>query len=324
MSSAHLRSEPDLPVVAERSYRYVRLSLVALVLALAVAVVQQSLAQHRLLASLSAYYYTPAQAVFVGALFGLGAALVALRGATDVEDVLLDLGGMLAPVVAVVPTSRSQDFRAALAVCRDAGAAVLTDRLAGDCPTVRALAAATRANVVNGMVALLVTAGVVLAFTVVVAAAERRTATLVRRLRPAAALYLVVLGSFAVATDGFVARAHYAAAAGLFACVVLVVVANAVRRNRDAERGTGLADLARHEGRWYLLLAVVLVGAAAVLGALVLAGALALFWLESVLVLLFGVFWVAQTAEHWQPGRAGTAPEPQPAARVSRRTARGR
>ena len=83
--------------VAQRSYRYVRASLIGLFVALATAVVFQSITQGGLLTSISAYYYTPAQAIFVGALVAIGAAMVALRGVTTMEEVALNIGGMLAP-----------------------------------------------------------------------------------------------------------------------------------------------------------------------------------------------------------------------------------
>jgi hypothetical protein len=63
-----------------KSYRYLRLAMVGLLLCLAVAVVYQGVRQGNLLGSVSAYYYTPAQAIFVGGLIGLGACMIALKG----------------------------------------------------------------------------------------------------------------------------------------------------------------------------------------------------------------------------------------------------
>ena len=54
--------------------------MVGLLIALAVAVFYQTSQQGSFLTSVSAYYYTPAQAVFVGALIGLGASMIALQG----------------------------------------------------------------------------------------------------------------------------------------------------------------------------------------------------------------------------------------------------
>ena len=289
--------------------------MVGVLVALGVAVVYQSVQQGTLLASISAYYYTPAQAIFVGALIGLGVAMIALRGTTDFEDVVLNLGGMLAPVIAVVPTSRGEDFRAAVRVCRTADVSVLTDRAttALDCPPVRSLTAATKANVENNMVALFVAGGLALVVTLLFAWVERKTDMsspgLSRKLLwgfgLAAALYLLGLVAFWVGTDGFIDNAHYYAAAGLFMAIVVIVVANAVRKNEAADRPVGVSDLARREGRWYLYLAVIMVVAAGVLSWLVLTRVVTLFWLEAVLIALFAVFWVAQTWEQWDPVEHG-------------------
>lgn len=82
-----------------KTYRYLRLAMVALVGMLAAGVVIGASRAGQLLTSLSAYYYTPAQSVFVGALVAIGVCLIVIRG-EDTEDVALNLAGMLAPVVA--------------------------------------------------------------------------------------------------------------------------------------------------------------------------------------------------------------------------------
>jgi hypothetical protein len=55
-----------------KTYRYLRIAMALLLIALATAVFYQSKRQGSLLASVSACYYTPAQSIFVGALIGLG------------------------------------------------------------------------------------------------------------------------------------------------------------------------------------------------------------------------------------------------------------
>jgi hypothetical protein len=115
---------PDLSIQA--TYRYLRIATVLLLVALAAAVFYQSSQQGSFLASVSAYYYTPAQAVFVGALIGLGASMIALQGLTDAEDQFLNLGGIFAIVVAIVPTGRGADFNSAVRACRESGGTLLT------------------------------------------------------------------------------------------------------------------------------------------------------------------------------------------------------
>jgi hypothetical protein len=110
--------------------------MVCLLLGLGVAVGYQTWRQGcHLLSSVSAYYYTPAQAIFVGALIGLGACMIALKGTRPVEEIFLNLGGRFAAVVAIVPTSRGSDFRTAVAACRAAGP-LLTEKASSgpDCP----------------------------------------------------------------------------------------------------------------------------------------------------------------------------------------------
>src|SRR5690349_9423078 len=61
--------------------------------------------------SISAYQYTPVRGFFVGVTFALGICLICLRGSTEIEDALLNIAGMLAPVVALVPTEYSVSAR---------------------------------------------------------------------------------------------------------------------------------------------------------------------------------------------------------------------
>ena len=147
--------------VREKTYTFLRLTLVALLVGLGVAVIWQTYRQGwQILDSVSAYYYTPAQPIFVGSLIGLGACMIALRGENTPEEVFLNLGGMFAAGVAVVPTSRGADYLTAIEACRQP-----RHRRGTDCPTVRALEQATRANIENGLVALLVVAALALAAT---------------------------------------------------------------------------------------------------------------------------------------------------------------
>ena len=55
--------------------------------------------------SISAYYYSPVRPIFVTTMVVIGVSLIVIKGSTVVEDTLLNLAGMLAPIVAFVPTS---------------------------------------------------------------------------------------------------------------------------------------------------------------------------------------------------------------------------
>lgn len=297
-------------VVAQRSYRYVRASLVGLFVALAAAVVFQSVHQGGLLTSISAYYYTPAQAVFVGSLVAIGTAMVALVGATPTEEVALNIGGMLAPVVAIVPTSRGEDYRAALEACERVGDEVLT---AFDCPSTTALRDATRDNVANNMAALFVLGLLALVAALVFSLIERRRATPpqgdARAFRIgfaiAVGVYVVAFVVYAADLDLFIEVAHYTAAIGLFLCMLCVVVATGLReRGRPGRPGEPSPQAV---GRGYLALAMLMVLTVVVLGLLVVVDAVTLFWLEAALVVLFVVYWVSQTVERWENIRTRAA-----------------
>lgn len=59
--------------------------------------------------SISAYYYTPVSPIFVGCMFLVGLALIVYKGHYVWEDLFLNVAGMLAPVVALVPTTAVGD-----------------------------------------------------------------------------------------------------------------------------------------------------------------------------------------------------------------------
>src|SRR5215813_4236026 len=113
--------------MGDETYRYLRMAIVGVLVGLGVAVTYQTGRQgFHPLASVSAYYYTPAQAILVGALVGLGLCMIAPKGTTEVEDVFLKIGGMFAIVAGVVPTSRGDDYDTAVRACNQAAGPLLT------------------------------------------------------------------------------------------------------------------------------------------------------------------------------------------------------
>jgi hypothetical protein len=93
-----------------RSYRYLRLAIVILFAGLAVAVLDQRRRAGCIEDSLSAFYYTPVHGLFIGSLVATGAAMVALNGRTLVENAFFNIAGLLAPIVALVPTTPPTPF----------------------------------------------------------------------------------------------------------------------------------------------------------------------------------------------------------------------
>lgn len=290
-----MRTSPRTPPTNEvKTYRYLRLAMVALVvmLATAVAVEWASTPEPRcLLTSISAYYYTPVNAVLVGTLVAIGVCMVTLKGSSETEDVLLNLGGMLAPVVAFVPVTGAGSCRSVEVPLRDADA-----------------------DIANNITALLVAGGLGLLATVVIAvvARVRGRSSWDRRhvlgITASTAVYGAGLAWFVRDRESFTAYAHYTAAIAMFVLIVAVVLLNARgygTEHRAAVRARGDAgSSARVYANRYAAIAAVMVGATAVLGLAgwLLGWAHAVFWIEGTLIVSFAVFWVLQTAELWQRG----------------------
>lgn len=264
------------------TYRYLRLAVVGLTLLLGVSVVLQVVSDNSLRDSISAYYYTPVRSLFVGTLVASGLALIVIKGRErGGEDVLLNLAGLLAPVVAVVPTP--------IPVCAGDRSCVPDSYVSG---------------VDNNVRALLVVAVVALAL---VALALRRRGVVARSAwvgLGSAALAVVVLGGlFLLDHSAFLTVAHYGAAVAFFLLMVAVAGLNALA----SERRMGLARLTIAYRTAYvgvataMLVTVVLAGVYAVV--LALSGSDGLpSWLlvvEAVLLGLFTLFWVLQTQELW-------------------------
>ena len=273
-----------------KTYRYLRIAMVLLVLMLAASVLREAAAVGFDCAqkSLSAYYYTPARGVFVGALVAIGACLVVIKGSTDVEDVLLNIAGMLMPVVAFVPTP----YEAA-------------------CSSTPVQAARVNENVTNNVFALLVVGAVAL----LVAAFFKRhgPAEMERRVfawgtAASVVVYLVVAVTYAADREFFIKVAHYGAAIPMFGCFVAVALIDA--------RLFGLGpDPTRRTRPWLNRYALVAEG----MVASIVLGAAARFvfgwehWLlavESALIALFAWFWVLQTRQLWSTGFYERGPTP--------------
>ncbi len=282
--------KPDPALAAVKTYNNLRIALAALVLLLYTAVVLEWWAAGRCLQpSISAYYYTPVHAVLIGVLVTMGVCLVALKGNTDGEDVLMNLAGMLAPGVAFIPTL-------AVAGCGS------TDLLAPDIP----------ALVTNNMPALFFTAAVVGVVAVVITARQGGIAGLSTVDRLGAALTVVVLGGgivwFFVARDSFIAHGHEAAAIPMFLAIIGVVWLNARDVQAAVRQGSAPSTHGRRYVAMYQMIAVAMLVAlvATVVINLAIGSSTLVFWVEVVLITLFAVFWLVQTTELWNRGLRGT------------------
>jgi len=270
------------------TYRYLRVAMPVLVVLLGASVVAELGAPGHScwLGSISAYYYTAARPVFVASLSAVGACLVIYHGNTAREDLVLNTTGMLAFVVAFVPTPL-------------AGLTVRPDERTCPGSTVPS-GSQLDAALDNNILALLVAASLVLALAV----GFRAAAGPVRVPSPSVAslVFAVVLGgSWAVyvADRSWLRReGHLVASVAMFVGIVVVVALSAVPHRRVDP--AAVPARTPYRGIYRAILAgMALAGAAFGLLALLGRADHAVFWLEAVLIVLFGAFWVVQSKELW-------------------------
>lgn len=279
------------------TYRYLRIGLIGASALLATAVVIERFLAACWQGSISAYYYTPARGVFVGTLVAVGLILIVIKG-TGWEDFFLNMAGMLAPVVAFVPTLN-----------------------VGTCWSIQpepppleggGLAGWVVANIENNMWALIITGALGLVVAVVLFARTRESflwpIELGRGGDLSAILGMIlvalIIGGAAVALwqwDDFSRHAHNIAAIGMFVFLAAASVTNAIRTTSRRYRLT------------YWLVAILMVTSAPAIWLISNANP---GWEHSILVLeaveiaLFTTYWIAQTGEHWRERVEPTAPAP--------------
>lgn len=290
MASAHpVESGPEeTPALAAiKTYRYLRLALAGLVVLLFASLAIEWLAVGRecVQPTISAYWHTPARGVLVGVLVTMGICLIALKGNTDAEDVLLNLAGILAPGVAFVPTSAFTGCRSEASAGGDLSGSVANNM---------------QALFVLGIVAVLVALGI--------AVAERggvADLSMWDRIGLGLGFGATVGGAvwFYVSRQSFVDHAHNTAAIPMFLAIVAVVWVNSRDVQDVVEDHPGLRPVrGRYVAAYRGISAAMLAGLAlAVVGHL--AGwTYAVLVVEILLIALFGAFWVIQTRELWNQG----------------------
>ena len=270
---------------AIKTYRYLRIGMVGAVFALLVSIGIERADVGCWQTSISAYYYTPVRAVFVGSLMAIGLSLIVIEGSTVWEDAFLNLAGMLAPVVAIVPTTT-------VGTCRSVEPASR--------PTENgAMATWVVENVDNNIKTLLIAgiAGLVIAAIIATIAARdlraiARVGEFGTRLGLLGTMVFLVAGSLAFRYwDGFYEHAHLVAAFGMFGALAFAIASNAWQR-----RGSST-------GRWYFWIyagtALLMVASVAVMYPLDSRWTHMVLLLEATEIGLFAAFWLVQTKEHW-------------------------
>ncbi len=264
------------------TYLGLRLAMILLVGLLFASVAFQIVASDPtcLQGSISAYYYTAARPVFVASLCAVGACLVLYRGNTDNENILLDVSGFLAFIVAFVPTTVDT-------LCE-----------ASNVPTAEELSASVNNNVwvLLGLASLALLLGWRQAKIFKTSALDgpARWSLLV-----SGSALVVGVVFFLLGRDTFETAGHSLAAIALFVGFIAVVVVNAVGFEREKRQVAGVAPLVAARNRYGLV-------AGAMVVTLVLGGfgwivrdsfVHWLFFLEAALIFEFGVFWLIQTFE---------------------------
>jgi ABC-type multidrug transport system fused ATPase/permease subunit len=291
----------SLKVQAE-FYRSLRLAIVFLLLALAASVFYQTIHQGSFLQSVSAYYYTPAQPVFVAALIGFGVMMIAMQGLSNAENVFLRLAGIFAIAVALIPTRLSGDFQTAVQACQKSGGTSPTQQVKNlNCATILA----TRASVENNVAAALIAGGLALVLIAVILfkGGGAKTGTSEGRWALAALfastlLWLGGLIALAVSVDWLGNYGHVIGGIGLLVCVLLVAGANAYRQERPTMGSVPKGKVLKSPGdHLFMWLAIVMLVISGVLIGLWQSDVISLFDVEMPVAFLFALFWTVQTIE---------------------------
>lgn len=271
-----------------RTYRNVRLAMIAVLVLLTVSVLFEwsKTNPHCWQHSISAYYYTPAHAVFVCSVLAVGVCMIVLKGSTTLENVLLNIGGMFAPVVALVPTPGP-----------------------GQCRSVDYLSNNASPYIRNNIWALFAVGVLALLLSVWIrrdaksaeeGGDERWGLAQDKALLASGAILIVGVVWFAVSRSSFENKAHYLAAVTFFALIIWIVALNALH----AARNPLTDELLKKRVTWiYRTIAVLMV-------IFVVYGVIgwwrdwqySLLHVEVALILLFLAFWITQTKELWTPG----------------------
>ncbi|MFV0425569.1 MAG: hypothetical protein ACK5KU_00875 [Beutenbergiaceae bacterium] len=265
------------------TYRYLRLAIIMVTLLLTTSVlIQISSDDWHVLPSVSAYYYTPARAVFVASLCTIGVCMIVHKGRSTTEDTLLNAAGYMAFFVAFVPTPNHPGIR-------DAAAEVVIP------PDLEvAVSNNTWSVLIVGL------ASFALWFIVTI----RQPSWRLRRSGGWAAIATVTafsawLGYFLLFRSAFLQWGHFVAAIVLFAGVMGVVAINGVALAR-ARAEQGRSRTAQLLNRYTVGFTVMLISTAFVLLVLRPIMSQYTFIVEALLIVQFAAFWLTQTIERWR------------------------
>lgn len=279
---------------AVKTYRYLRIGLIVAVVLLGASI----LIEHfKVLdvkdrdcwqTSISAYYYTPVRAIFVGCMIAVGLALIVIKGRTRLEDNCLNAAGMLAPVVAVVPTTD-------VGTCWSIKPNPVPIDFNGviDRWVVDNIANNFNALLIAGAVGLIVAAAIALTVNRGIRGTVETVDRGTRLSLAAVAAALAVGWALFETWDSFPRKAHGYSAVGMFLFLIGAVVGKALQ-HREKSTKSYL--------RLYSGLALVMPIGGVVIACTRVFGDHTVFALEAFEIVLFAAFWVIQTKENWNEG----------------------
>jgi hypothetical protein len=270
-----------------KTYRYLRIGMMGAVVLLAASIALERSKVDCFQTSISAYYYTPVQAIFVGSMMAVGLSLIVYKGRSWGEDPCLNFAGMLAPVVAIAPTT-------------DVGTCWSVPPTSRPITDDGSLAPWVGTNVDNNFTALLI-AGVfgliVAAFLLVVTKRRPRAVRDALEKEPRTSRTLV--GTFIVLVvawwlsenwSDFYTRAHGFAAVGMFILLIGAITAVAWGHRQKGDRVWF---------RRYTVVAVLMAVGGILIWLTRIFGDHTVFALEGYEIALFALYWVLQTKENW-------------------------
>lgn len=279
-------TESIRPPDAIKTYRYLRIGMIGAVVLLTMSILIERAGLDCWQTSVSAYYYTPVRAVFVGTLMAVALALIVYKGRDAWEDSFLNAAGMLVPVVAIAPTTNVDVASQCWSIPPDAS------------PKVNGELALWVTKIVDNNFDALLLAGA-LGFVVAVVIevfVERRhpsfgESSFGRRISIGlAGAMLLLFWRLSDTWGAFYEKAHGYAAVAFFAFLILAIIANAARHFFE------------YDNRWagiYGAVALAMIAVGVAVPTFRIGGDHNILWLEGLEIALFAIYWIAQTTENW-------------------------
>lgn len=294
--------KPLKPRDAIKTYRYLRIGIIGAIVLLAISIliehfkVANRAGHHCWQTSISAYYYTPVRGILVGSLFVIGFALIVYKGRTDVEDFCLNVAGMLAPIVAVMPTTD-------IGNCASASPGP-------DPYEHRALAPWLITTIDNNFRALVITGfiGVILAAIIAWRGNKKYAADSAERVKGWTFVFLgltalLLIGAWLLSLNWsqFYTRAHGWAANALFVFLFATVVVKAMEH--ESTKNDNAWSKRLYWGYWLIAACMLLGALVSWIGDWIFGNSFLHGYnvgaLEAWEIFFFAAFWVIQTIENW-------------------------